>query len=334
MLQKASGKNNPVVSNVVKQDGYKQVRIQQQGTYQQGRNNAVVQNKENKGSSLQRPLHQRESTLQNQSGRLACLSGEPAGQTNPNVRDQCTQSAQQLSYEDNLFVKFESSNTERLVRRPHNNRGATWPKNRKKDYYNKQYDGEFTSDHLPHNGAIIFDHGQDEITGSSQSGQEGSAQPASSASAAPIRDVDVSSMLRQIRRALGVREPCRADREARRQNADTNSPAPASDSGGSPSSIAPPKTKQTTFRTPQQCEKSSVLPGDSNGPSNSSSTNLNTTRKVRIAHNSAKVQGGKEAVLETTMNKLLSLSGAQSKLNWKEMYETNRRKRRSKGTPR
>ncbi|KAF3850014.1 hypothetical protein F7725_019733 [Dissostichus mawsoni] len=42
-----------------------------------------------------------------------------------------------------------------------------------------------------------------------------------SANAAPIRDVDVSAMLRQIRRALGVREPCRADREARKQSSET-----------------------------------------------------------------------------------------------------------------
>ncbi|KAG7219960.1 hypothetical protein INR49_018492 [Caranx melampygus] len=41
-----------------------------------------------------------------------------------------------------------------------------------------------------------------------------------SISAAPIRVVDVSSMLRQIRRELGVREPCRADREAKKQKSE------------------------------------------------------------------------------------------------------------------
>lgn len=372
-------------------------------------NNGVVQNKENKVSSLQRPPHQRESTLQNQS---RTLSGEPAGQTwhHPYTRDQLTQSAQCKK------VKIESSQTDRPDRRPHNTQGGatnmpgqtTWPAISQHDYYNYQYDRDFTSDHLPQNGAIIFDHGQNESTGSSQPEQEGSrcaAQPAAadrSTNAAPIRDVDVSAMLRQIRRALGVREPCRADREARRQNGEAgvrvadqagaerehpeggsfrnhskeaalhftsaattsvqssqvNSPAP----GVYPSSIAPAKPKQTTAKmtqgATQHCEKSSVVASDSNGPSDSmeresqgtldsqtslnrcsgrttsTEPNLNIARRVRIAHEGGRVQGEKEA--KPTLNKLLSLSGAKSKLSWREMHEEMKRKKqdRVKGMPR
>lgn len=388
-------------------------------------NNGVVQNKENKVSSLQRPPHQRESTLQSQSRRL---SGEPAGRTwhHPYVRDQFTQSAQQMRNDDNFSaknqcrkVKIESSQTDRPVGRPHNTQGGgtnmpgqpTWPAISQHDYYNDQYDRDFTSDHLPQNGAIIFDHGQNESSGSSQPGQEGSrcaAQPAAadrSASAAPIRDVDVSAMLRQIRRALGVREPCRADREARRQNGEAgvrvadqagaereqpaggsfrgrsteaalhfasaattfvqssqvNSPAPASHSGVCPSNIAPAKPKQTTAKvaqeTTERCEKSSAVASDSNGPldsrerepqwaldsqtslsrcssrTTSSEPNLNIARRVRIAHEAGRVQGEKES--KSTLNKLFRLSGAKSKLSWREMHaEMKRKQDRVKGMPR
>ncbi|XP_031178318.1 zinc finger protein 106 isoform X2 [Sander lucioperca] len=404
-MQQGASKKNKVMSKQVK------MRRLQQETYQQGANSAVVQNKENKVSSLQRPLHQREPTLQNQSGRLPCLSGEPAGQTRhyPHVRDQFTQSAQQLRYDENFSVKIESSQTGRLVRRPDNTQAGaankpgrkTWPTISQNGYYNQQYDGDFTSDHLPHNGAIIFVHDQNESTVSTQPEQECSAQPASangSTNAAPIRDVDVSAMLRQIRRALGVREPCRADREARKQNSDvgvrvadrsTTQQAGAEkeqQTGGSftnnvktatlhitsaaatpvqssqvnstaPSNIAPPKPKLTTYKmtqgTTQHCEKSSMFASNSNGPSNSreresqgtldsqcsttsSEPNQNITRKVRIAHDLAKVQGGKEAGLKPTLNTIFSLSGAKSKSNWRTIYEETKRKKqeRGKGNPR
>ncbi|XP_054474916.1 zinc finger protein 106 [Anoplopoma fimbria] len=304
-MQQGARNNNMAVSNVAKLAKSNQVnmRMLHQETYQQGRNNAVVQNKENKVSSLQRSLHQREST-----------------------REQSTQSAQQLRYDDNYSVKIESS--DRLVRRPYKTQGGATNKPKQKswstvtqnDYYNKQDDGEFTSDHLPHNGAIIFGQDQKESQASSQPAQESSAQPATAngtANAAPIRDVDVSAMLRQIRRALGVREPCRADREARKQNSEAgvrmadhsttkqaeddkeqpasgsfrkytkkatpnvtsaaatsvqssqvNSPALASQYGVCHSDITPPKPKQTTLNMTQGMTQS-MFAGDSNRQSNS-----------------------------------------------------------------
>ncbi|XP_034756446.1 zinc finger protein 106-like isoform X2 [Etheostoma cragini] len=386
MQQGASHKNNS-----------KQVKMRrlQEKTYQQGGNNAVVQNKENKVSSLQRPLHQRESTLQNQSGRLPCLSREPAGHS-PHVRDQFTQSAQQLRYDENFSVKIETSQTGRLVRRPDNKPGRK-PISQI-GYYNQKYDGDFTSDHLPHNGAIIFVHDQNESTGSTQPARECSAQPDpanGSANAAPIRDVDVSAMLRQIRRALGVREPCRADREARKQNSDVGvrvadhsttqqagaekeqrtggsfrndvisatlhitSPdaSPVQSSQVNSTDTSNVGNKQATFKvtkgTTQHCEKSSMFASYSNGPSNSrereaqgttdsqcsttsSEPNLNVTQKVRVAHDLAKVQGGEEAGLKPTLNKLFSSSGAKSKSNWRMISEETKMKKQKsgKGTPR
>ncbi|KAK6294998.1 hypothetical protein J4Q44_G00342240 [Coregonus suidteri] len=76
----------------------------------------------------------------------------------------------------------------------------------------KTQDMDFTSDHLPPKGAIIF---------SQVEGLPGSTPaPVSTSSSGPsgqgdsdtgrIRSVDVTVMLRQVRRALGVREPPRA----------------------------------------------------------------------------------------------------------------------------
>lgn len=299
------------------------MNAQTQDIYQRGGNNAVAQNKENKEFSLQRPLHQRGACFQNQSGEFHHFSGGPSGGTwhQPYVRDRFTQSSHHLRYDDNLSVnnqriniKVESSQTDRLIKKPHNTQQdptntpehITWPAMSQYDYYNTQYssaaDKDFTSDHLPQNGAIIFDHSQNESAGSSQPGQEVahcSANPASansSVNAAPIRDVDVSAMLKQIRRALGVREPCRADREARRQNSVAGGqvvgtkkeppsgvssvqsplvscPAPAAHSAVSASSIAPAKPKQTTFRMteeiPQHYQRRSVI---ADGLSNSRET--------------------------------------------------------------
>ncbi|KAK5852821.1 hypothetical protein PBY51_006660 [Eleginops maclovinus] len=334
---------NPVVSKamIIK---YKEVNnwTLQKGPYQHGSNLAVVQNKENKLSSVQRPLHQVESTLLNQSGKSACLSGEP-GHTRHYAP--VHQSAQLPRYDGEFSVNNKSSQ-----------------KDRQNDYYNKPHDGDFTSDHLPHNGAIIFGLCQSEGSESSHSGKEFSAKRApanESADAAPIRDVDVSAMLRQIRRALGVREPCRADREARKQSSEAggqakagreqrgsfrnkaketqihvtsaaaasmqssyvNSPASSSNACVGPSNIAPP---ETTIKTTQGT--SSMCKNVSNRPT--------LAHKVRIARESAKVHGGKDAARKQTLNKLFSLSVPNCKSNWRDMYEDRKRKKQDKGKAR
>ncbi|KAK2856116.1 hypothetical protein Q5P01_004851 [Channa striata] len=295
--------------------------IQMQETHQRGTNSAVVQNKENKETSLQRGFHQRGAFFQSQSGRVVGLSGEPGRNWHqPYVRDQFTHSTHHLSYADNVSVnsqcingKVESSQTNRHVKSSYKTRKCptnkpeqtSWPATSQYDYYNRRYnsqmDKDFTSDHLPQNGAIIFDDYQNESIGSSQPKQESShcsAIPVSTNkldSAAAIRDVDVTAMLRQIRRALGVREPCRADREAKKQNSEAtvqvggterelptgdtfknhtaaavttspavNNPAPAAHSVVCASNIAPGKLQQTAFKEtqerPQHCQMGSLLP--------------------------------------------------------------------------
>eukprot|EP00064_Thunnus_orientalis_P017359 superscaffoldBa00003663_g17440 len=415
-VQLATATKTKVASKVVNPEKSKKVNMRtlkrMQETHQIESNHAVVQNKENKMSSLKRPLHQSESTLQSQNRRLICLPGEPKSRTwnHPYPQDH-------LRNDDNFSVinqcskvKIERSQTDIHVKRPHNTQGSgastpeqlSWPAI-SRDCYNGQYDTEFTNDHLPQNGAIVINHDQDENARASQPGPEQAAHPANtSANAAPIRDVDVNSMLRQIRRALGVREPCRADREARKQSSEAggrvadhstaqqagtgkeqlaggsfrnhNNEAALYITSAADASVQSPQvntsapatqtTSKTTQGMTQHWERSSVVVCDSDGPSNSSEIwqsqgaspfsvfdslaslggcqttstepNRNITCKVRIAHKSGKVQGEKEDGLKPTLQKLLTLSGASSKLSWREMYGEMKRRKQDKinGMPR
>lgn len=269
----------------------------------------VVQNKENKVSSLQRPLNYRESTLRTQSQRPGCQSEEAAGR--PHHQYDCEHFTQvcQLRYDDKFSVRFESSQTDGCSQTPHKYQegvadmpSQTLPAVSQHRYYSVQYnsqpDRDFTSDNLPDKGAIVFDHDQGGNTDSPQpEGSNCSAQPAPAikpVNAASVRDMDVTVMLKQIRRALGVREPCRADREARRQNNEAgartadcsttqqteakqlagsfcrnhvtstptvlppqvNSPPSITSAGVCPSSITPATPKQTTFKKTEEMSDS------------------------------------------------------------------------------
>lgn len=134
--------------------------------------------------------------------------------------------------------------------------------------HNSQYNSaaDFTSDQLPPHGSIIFDYSQNQNTGSYHPRCESLAQPALAskpADTAPIRDVDVGSMLWQIRRALGVREPCRAEREARRQSGGAGAGAQSEQStGGYAKEAAPGISSAAT--TPAQSSTSRSLVSVSN----------------------------------------------------------------------
>ncbi|XP_023134945.2 zinc finger protein 106 isoform X1 [Amphiprion ocellaris] len=369
---------------------------------QEGSNFAVFQNKEN---SLRRSLHCADSTLQNQSRRFVYWPEPPAGGTwhHPHVQGQFTQSSQHLSYDSNFSVSRQfsrasvgSSQTDGHLTKPHESQWdvteMTEPMSAvsKSSYHNPATYGDFTSDCLPQSGAIIFDHGEGESSGSSQPRQEGSAQPASakkSDNAAPIEDVDVGAMLKHIRRVLGVREPCRADREARRQNAtqqagteveqragvslrnhatsapsrtvpspQVNTPASAASAAVCSSTVPKPNpgALSKTQEAPQYCEMSSVAANGQSGSREGESQvaadswaslkqptveatsfepKCNNTTKVRIAHKAAENQGVREARLKPTLNKLLSLSGARSKLSWSQICD-NMKKKQLKGLPR
>ncbi|KAM6915438.1 zinc finger protein 106 [Xenentodon cancila] len=146
------------------------------------------------------------------------------------------------------YNKFSGSNTSRQLKgdgfqtdglsKTHKCQGGatdrpnqmTLPPVSQNRYYSMQSnsgpDRDFTSDNLPENGAIVFDHDHGETTASFRpEGSSCSCCPApanKSDDTAPVQELDVAAMLKQIRRVLGVREPCRADREARKQNSEVS----------------------------------------------------------------------------------------------------------------
>nr|XP_046228993.1 zinc finger protein 106 isoform X2 [Scatophagus argus] len=304
-MQQGSSSKDTGMSQVVKLDRSKKVTArtqnQVQGTYKEGSSNAVVQNKENKVTSLQRLPH---TVL----GHLY-------------FQDQFNHSAHQRHGDNVLFnsqCSIESSRTDiSYFRRPHNTRAGlpmvpqhlqiTWPAVIPQDHDNKlsacrQQATDFTSDHLPQNGAIIFDHSPSESTGSSRPGQQGSyySSPPVSASrssnAAPIQDIDVSLMLRQIRRALGVREPCRADREARKQNseeairlADKAGAKKDQPAGGSFTNCAKEAPVRITSAA-NTSEQSSLV--SSHAPVSSSGVHRSSIASAKPRHTAVKVTQG------------------------------------------
>lgn len=343
-LSKGTTKTKTGASKVEKHRQSKQVQLEQrQNDEHKGRSNGVVQNKENKVSSKQRPPHNAESSLHCQSRRLAPMSGEPEGRSwhNASVNNQPCR------------VKLVTSQMERFVE---TQGGATdlWhqmagPSVSQYNYRSRKYNGAtntvFTSDQLPDNGAIIFDRSQAATTG--QESVRRSAQPAPANSAAPIREVDVTAMLKQIRRALGVREPCRADREARRQKSEAGVQVadPVTSQQSRTEAEQPAGTSALTEKA-QDHEKSSGgadrLPNNGNNASQVATNGLTSPKrctektassepdsnkpKVRIAHKAGQAHGEKEAGCKSTTNTLLSFSGARSNQNWTAGHEEVKRK--------
>ncbi|XP_041831216.1 zinc finger protein 106 isoform X3 [Melanotaenia boesemani] len=303
-------KKTTVASKGAMQTKYKQIQVRQINQMQQNdqerSNYTVFQNKENKVSSLQRPHHSMEFTQPNQTEIPVYQSGQPQFQHQQYVQHQFLPSAHHHGFNDkfsganpNSQIRVDVFQTDKFPKRPYNyQKGATnmpnqttWRAINKHNYNNRQNyraaDGEVASDQSSQNGTIMENTGSAEPEGSNCSGQPASANK--SGNAAPIRDVDVGAMLKQIRRALGVREPCRADREARKQNSEggvqmadhstsqeAEAEQPAGNSLGShvtstpaapaagvyPPSIAPARSKLATFKKSQEitqyCEKSSA----------------------------------------------------------------------------
>lgn len=353
--EKQAVQNDAITSKVARMGDFKQNKmILKHDIQNEGKNNAFFQNKENNVSC--REIWQL-----------------------PYNQDQFIPLAQQLRSGDHFSVNSHSStskpqghNPDMHDMQPHSTQAyhprmpehVTWSAVRQHDTHKKPYDPEtdFVNDVLPQNGAIIFD----QSLGPSKPLQQRSrcspppAPANTSTNAVLIRDVDISSMLRQIRRELGVREPCRADREARRQNSEAagvkmvqpagaiegalnitsaattsvrpspvSSHEPVSDSGVRPFEKVPAQPKCTsakmTQRGSQTCEKSSVYVGDTYGPSHCSTASpeaeVTVCRRDRIAHKPRKVHEWKEA------NKELSL---------REVCQDVRRKtqQKAKGTAR
>uniref|UniRef100_A0A8C7Z4K6 C2H2-type domain-containing protein n=1 Tax=Oryzias sinensis TaxID=183150 RepID=A0A8C7Z4K6_9TELE len=332
----------------------------------QGNNHPVVQNKENNMSG---PFLCRDPALQNQSWRQACYLGNfvdrPQHQLAQGV---FPQSARHLRFDDSFpgshlptnHVRQESSQSDG----PQVDQGFPVTQNQKtmpSINQNQHFYGQHTSsrqrdfrrDVLPENGSFGFECCQGDRTESKTSNP--SDRLASENKTAPQQDVDVSTMLKQIRRALGVREPCRADREARRQNSEACShmtmcstakqaevagnslnshncaPTVPSSAGVCSSRVTAQKPKlpitvegmSDSGKEDSQVNKSSDSLNRSTGLSE---PNMSGSRKVRIAHKSSGIHAEEEAVSKPP-------TGAKDKLSWRQMYEM-KINRRSEGSPR
>ncbi|KAM4712526.1 uncharacterized protein znf106b isoform 1-T2 [Anableps anableps] len=262
---------------------------QWQQTYFPGSSYGVVQNKENKISHMQRPPPHR--PFPDQNWRPCYQQRAPVDQPFHYHYGWHQDHQWYNGYYDSN--QYHQEKTNRFQPSPYNPHRAPADASKQimptvsqsnSNHQNPTADCSFTSDLLPKGGAIGFDHNQAEKGKSAQPkcGKTDSVRPESSnglapgdsenksGSPAPIQDIDVSAMLKQIRRALGVREPCRADREARRQNEDhgaekrydaeqpagtpaktdflVSTHAPTADAGVSSSAIPLLKQKRTTSK--------------------------------------------------------------------------------------
>ncbi|XP_072311526.1 uncharacterized protein [Eucyclogobius newberryi] len=98
------------------------------------------------------------------------------------------------------------------------------PANNAKGYYNCYNSNssgdnmDFTSDHFPQDAIIFESRSNQENQKSSHENGSPMSMAATEVSHPTKHKANVNLMMRQIRRELGLREPCRADREARMQN--------------------------------------------------------------------------------------------------------------------
>lgn len=141
---------------------------------------------------------------------------------------QFSPSAKQL----NISVKVENPKADACYARPHIVEGyptnvpgqVSWAAGQQPGRSNvhNHAAGDFTSDHLPQTGVILFNHSSD------ASGPKCQTCHSSAPSASAVKGTGAASprhfneMLRQIRRELEVREPGGADREARKQTSETS----------------------------------------------------------------------------------------------------------------
>lgn len=221
----------------------------------------------------------------------------------------------------NIFVNLENPKSDPHYARPRTRQGypthvprqmwlgAVEPRSR--DNERRQAAADFSSDHLPQTGVIIFNQ---PLETSSQK-LETSNCLASSASA------EVNEMLWQIRREMGVRELCRGEREARKQTGQTAGAKAPQLAGGSLRTEGEDGALHITSAAhasrPSTSDPSRIAPAGSltafkvgqGGPRTHEGSVCN---RVRIAHKSKPCLEAKEA---------------SSRLSLKEVTKSVKRKR-------
>lgn len=136
-------------------------------------------------------------------------------------------SAEQL----NISVKVENPKTDARYTIPHISEGypthvpgqISWPAVQQRGHGNGHCHaaGDFTSDHLPQTGVILFNHSSEASGPKCQTCHSSAPSASAEKGTGAASPCHFNKMLRQIRRELEVREPCGADREARKQTSET-----------------------------------------------------------------------------------------------------------------
>lgn len=304
------------------------------------------------------PLCPRNLTLQSQSQSLVSIPSD-----HPYFQQQFSQSLHPFTHcanSDTSTPSGQEGNSTETSRVFHTGEAAAADKtghlaNTVEDYYNYYSTNssgssvDFTSDHLPQRGAIIFESGQNENPQISETGQNGTKEKGNSA--APV---DVRVMIRQIRRELGLREPCRADREARKQSTETQTTKMSDEitvenpgrvkrvgkvrvSRVSTVATSSPTTAQvsntvrsvsTVTPRPKVSRKRSQLKARA-AALPSTSSHMGRSKAAAASGSVSKTQtaaGQREARLNATLQSLLLMSGARGRGDWMEMYANMKRK--------
>ncbi|XP_049613156.1 zinc finger protein 106 [Syngnathus scovelli] len=187
---------------------------------------------------------------------------------------------------------------------------------------------DFTSDRLPDRGSVIFNK-DESPSGPKQTASASNLQP----KPVIIQGMNVSTMLRELRRAMGMREPCRADREARKQSGEAD--AQLSELCSSLETLEKEAAKQSDDAA--QAAKSGPqnnVAADQNTPGPSASVQnhqqLGSKAKVRIAHKAAADQRSAEDILRKVTPKLTPKAPAVTRPKFKQSWKQKRKERMSR----
>ncbi|KAM9778225.1 zinc finger protein 106-like isoform X3 [Syngnathus typhle] len=294
-----------------KQAGQKQADQKQAGQKQAGQKQADQKQADQKQAD-QKQAGQKQAG-QNQAGQThtgqkQAASGLKNVQQGPNTFKQQALGPQQKG----TYTGAVQKNMNQLRRNP--------PRAASHYAYQRAELDDFTSDQLPDRGSVIF---TDELPPEpTQNVSASNSQP----KPVIIQGMSVTTMLRELRRAMGVREPCRADREARKQNAEAE--AQLSELCSSLETLKKEEAKQSNNAA--QAGKSAPrnnVAAEQNTPGPSASIQhpqqLGSKTKVRIAHKAAADQKSAEDILRKVTPKLTPKAPAVSrpkfKQSWKQM---------------
>lgn len=143
---------------------------------------------------------------------------------------------------------------------------------------------DFTSDCFPKDGTFVIESRaiQNVETSQHNGALENVASVKENSSRPNRHKVDVSVMIRQIRKELGLREPCRADREARKLNLQTQTSCGGIKGGQAMSANASPVGKEMPSSSGVVAHARNSLPRGNVGIGRGSSKRQKTSKQDRL----------------------------------------------------